>query len=64
MSASKGVSMNFYLYKDKAGYWRWYLSAANNKKVADSAEGYNNKQDCLNGIKLVQSAWNAPVYEL
>ena len=56
--------MNFYIYTDKQGYWRWYLSAANNKKVADSGEGYNNKNDCLHGIELVKSAWNAPVYEV
>jgi uncharacterized protein len=56
--------MTFYIYKDQAGYWRWYLKAANNKKVADSGEGYNNKQDCLYGIDLVKSAFNAPVYEI
>ncbi len=56
--------MKFYVYKDNAGEWRWYLKAVNNKKVADSAEGYTNKQDCLDGIKLVKSASNAPVYEI
>lgn len=56
--------MTFYVYKDHAGEWRWYLKAANGKKVADSGEGYNNKQDCLYGIDLVKSAFNAPVYEI
>jgi uncharacterized protein YegP (UPF0339 family) len=56
--------MTFYIYKDRQGLWRWYLQAANNRKVADSAESYNNKQDCLHGIDLVKGAWNAPVYEL
>ncbi len=55
--------MSFTVYKDKQGYWRWHLQAANNKIVADSAEGYFNKQDCLHAIDLVKSAYNAPVYE-
>jgi uncharacterized protein len=56
--------VKFYIYKDTAGEWRWYLNAANNRKIADSGEGYNNKQDCLDGIDLVKSAFNAPVYEI
>ena len=47
--------MFFYLYKDVAGYWRWTLHAANNKKIADSGEGYFNKADALNGINLVKN---------
>ena len=47
--------MQFKLYKDTAGYWRWTLYAANNRKIADSAEGYNNKSDCQAGIDLVKS---------
>lgn len=55
--------MKFYIYKDTAGLWRWRLVAANNRIIADSGESYYNKQDCLHGIELVQSAWNAPIYE-
>lgn len=33
--------------------WRWRLKSSNGKTVADSAEGYNNKADCLYGIGLV-----------
>jgi uncharacterized protein len=47
--------MYFYLYKDRANQWRWTLYAANNKKIADSAEAYHNKQDAQHGISLVQS---------
>lgn len=35
------------LYKDTAGEWRWTLRAANGEIVADSSEGYSNRQDCL-----------------
>jgi uncharacterized protein YegP (UPF0339 family) len=57
--------MTFYVYRDTKGEWRWYLkSTGNNKKIADSGEGYINKADCLNGIRLVKSAVNASVIEL
>ena len=32
--------------------------------IADSGEGYFNKQDCLHGIELVKGAYNAPVFEV
>lgn len=31
--------MAFWIYKDSANQWRWYLAAANNKKIADSGAG-------------------------
>ncbi len=55
--------MVYYIYRDTQGHWRWTLVAANNRKVADSGEGYVNKQDCLNGIGLVKGSANAPIYE-
>lgn len=45
--------MAFFIYKDLRNEWRWYLVAANGKKVADSGEGYKNEADCRNGIRLV-----------
>ena len=47
--------MYFKLYKDTAGYWRWTLYAANNRKIADSGESYHNKSDAESGINLVKS---------
>jgi uncharacterized protein len=44
----------FIKYKDSAGEWRWRLRANNNKIIADSAEGYQNKSGCEAGIKLVK----------
>lgn len=55
--------MVYEMYKDQGSYWRWRLFAANGKIVADSGEGYFNKADCLHGINLVKSAYNAPVRE-
>jgi uncharacterized protein YegP (UPF0339 family) len=53
--------MYFEVYNASRGEWRWRLWASNGRIVADSAEGYNNKADCLHGISLVKAASNAPV---
>lgn len=55
--------MYFYLYRDHANQYRWTLYAANHRKIADSAEGYYNKADCLAAISLVKQSSNAPVLE-
>lgn len=54
--------MQYVVYTDAQGYWRWTLFAANNKKIANSGEGYFNKQDCLHAIDLVKGSASAPVY--
>jgi uncharacterized protein len=46
----------FSLYKDANNQWRWNLKAKNHKVIADSAEGYHNKQDAIHGIALVKGA--------
>ncbi|MFT4278669.1 MAG: DUF1508 domain-containing protein [Rhodopseudomonas sp.] len=56
--------MFFFLYKDVANQWRWTLYAANNKKIADSGEGYWNKADAQHGIDLVKGTnYATPVHE-
>jgi uncharacterized protein YegP (UPF0339 family) len=55
--------MYYQVYKDSQSYWRWRLRTANHKIIADSAESYVNKSDCLAGITLVKQSANAPVYE-
>jgi len=42
------------VYKDNRGEWRWRLRASNGRIIADSGEGYKNKQDCEHGIDLVK----------
>lgn len=52
----------FHVIRDKANQYRWRLRADNNKIVADSAEGYINKNDCLAGIAIVKKeAPSAPI---
>ena len=55
--------MQYIVYKDAAGFWRWRLLAANNRIIANSGESYHNKQDCLHAIDLVKGSYAAPVYE-
>jgi uncharacterized protein YegP (UPF0339 family) len=55
--------MAYYVYKDAQGFWRWRLLAANNRNIANSGDGYWNKQDCLDAIKLVKGSGSAPIYE-
>nr|WP_315871128.1 DUF1508 domain-containing protein [Trichocoleus desertorum] len=55
--------MSYFIYKDAQGLWRWRLRASNHKIIADSAESYHNKQDCLAGIDLVKGSKDAPVQE-
>jgi uncharacterized protein YegP (UPF0339 family) len=53
--------MYYEIYKDATSQWRWRLYAANYKIIANSAEGYYNRQDCLNAIQLVKNSANAAV---
>lgn len=55
--------MQYQVYKDGSGQWRWRLLAANNRIIADSAESYWNQSDCITGINLVKSSSQAPVYQ-
>lgn len=51
----------FVIYKDAAGYYRWYLQAINGEKVAGS-EGYNSKQGAIDSAFRVKSiAYTADV---
>lgn len=53
----------YFLYQDAAGEWRWRLRAGNQRIIADSGEGYRDKQDCLHAITLVKASQHAAVKE-
>jgi len=42
------------IYKDSKDEWWWRFRADNGKIIADSAEGYHNKSDCLHGIEIIK----------
>jgi uncharacterized protein YegP (UPF0339 family) len=46
--------VTFHCYKDTRNEWRWRLEAGNNKKIAESGEGYTDRRDCLHAIDLIQ----------
>ncbi len=52
----------FQIFTDKAGEYRWRLRANNNEIIADSAEGYKAKSDCVHGVDLVKEL--APTAEV
>lgn len=47
--------MYFQLYRDERNEWRWTLHAGNQRKIAESGEGYHHKADCFAAIQLVKS---------
>ncbi len=47
--------MKFRVYPDAKSEWRWNLVADNGRKIADSGEGYKQRQDCLDAIDLVKT---------
>src|SRR5690349_1561731 len=56
MVRSLSSILQFQFYQDSAREYRWRLRAANNRIVADSAEGYSTRQACEEGARLVVSA--------
>jgi uncharacterized protein YegP (UPF0339 family) len=55
---------HYELYSDSRKGWRWRLKASNGRTIADSAESYHNKADCLASLRLVQRSSSAPVVTL
>ncbi|ABD58640.1 gp41 [Mycobacterium phage PLot] len=41
------------VYQDSNNEWRWRFKASNGRVMADSGEGYQNKQDALTAIDAV-----------
>lgn len=50
----------FTVYKDKAKEWRWRLVASNGRIVADSGEGYTERNDCVEALERVRKRAGAP----
>ena len=38
--------MPLHIYQDTAGEYRWSLTADNGEVIADSSEGYTERNDC------------------
>ena len=46
--------MKFVIYKDARGEWRWRLKSANNRTIADSAEGYKTSHGAERACESVR----------
>ncbi|MBA3812438.1 MAG: DUF1508 domain-containing protein [Caulobacteraceae bacterium] len=53
--------MHYLVYLDVQRQWRWTLVAANNRKIANSGEGYFNKADRLAALNLVATSGGTPI---
>lgn len=54
----------FEVYLDEARKWRWRLKSSGNfKTIADSAEGYESKEDCEHGLNLVKLQASTAIVE-
>lgn len=49
------------LYKDTSGEWRWNVKAANGRIVANSGEGYHNRQDAIEGARAAAKLLSMPI---
>jgi uncharacterized protein YegP (UPF0339 family) len=54
----------FQVYKDNAGKFRFHLYARNGEIIAESSEGYESKDACLNGIAVVGQSATAEIKDL
>jgi uncharacterized protein YegP (UPF0339 family) len=52
----------FEVKPDAKGERHWHLRASNGRIVADSGEGYKDRDECLAGIRIVKT--EAPVAEI
>lgn len=55
--------MKYVIYKDAANLYRWRFIATNGRIIADSAESYHAKSDCINGINIMKGSANADVVD-
>lgn len=53
--------MVFEVYTDKSGEYRWRLKVENGNTIADSGEGYKNKEDCLSAIESIKNGVDSAI---
>lgn len=56
--------MEFHLFQDKAGRWRWVLLAPNRMILAESVHDYSNPADCRASLEQFRGAsLDTPIFE-
>lgn len=48
-------TLTFHVYRARDG-WRWRITGRNNRIMADSAEAYTRKYDCVRAIDRIRKA--------
>ena len=51
------------IYRDRAGKFRWRLKASNGQEIA-SGQGYESKEDCMEGVKSVKKNARSKVVDM
>ena len=49
------------VYKDKSNEWRWRFRGSNNETMADSSEGYKNREDMFSAMEQVCGGWTSSI---
>jgi uncharacterized protein YegP (UPF0339 family) len=56
--------MEFHIFKDKAGEWRWHLFGSDRQVLAESACAYGDIADCRNSIEQFRNtSRDTPIFE-
>ncbi len=53
---------SYWIYRDKAGQWRWTYEAVNGRTIAVSSESYVRKTDCERSIEIMKASSASPVW--
>ena len=54
VAQDRASTLQFELYKDSRGSFRWRLKAANGRIMATASEGYTTKANCRGAIETIQ----------
>jgi len=58
-----GHAKHFVIQRDPSREWHWTLVAANARRIARSAHGYREKQECIRSARALSiAAYNADIY--
>ena len=55
--------MKVHIYKDKVGDWRANITASNGRIIFATSEGYKNRSDLYDNLRLIQQSLNQFLYE-
>ena len=54
-AAAESAELQFELYRDRNGEFRWRLKAGNGRILGQSSEGYQSRAGCLTAIERIRT---------